>query len=488
MIKENSQSSEAYYNLGSVLSDAGLLLEAAEMFRQAIKLNPNHPKLYNNLGIVLKKANLLRQAADLFGWAIKLDPDYTEALNNFGTVLIGMSHWDEAEDYFRRAIELNPDYAKAYNNLGLVLENTNHRDEALRCFRRAVELEPNDAAIYNNLGKMLKDSRQLDEAEVCFQQALKLQPDFVDADFALAILYLLQEQYEKGWEKYDDLRLIKEDNRHLSIPQWRGENLTDRRILLYADQGFGDTIHFIRYAQMVGDLACETNLLVQKPLEGLLGLSLTNCQIYNSDSIVAREYDFACPLLSLPHIFNTSRETIPRMIPYLQPNRASVETWRKKIDKIASGTRCRIGVVWAGNSTHNNDRNRSIPFGIFGSLFDITEVSWISLQVGKRAADLTRTSDKVIDISGELIDFAETAGVIANLDLVITVDSAVAHLAGALGQKTWLLLPFNPDWRWQLDREDSPWYPTLYLFRQREMDSWPEVLARVKKTLVEFLV
>lgn len=160
----------------------------------------------------------------------------------------------------------------------------------------------------------------------------------------------------------------------------------------------------------------------------------------------------------------------------------------KKIDKLVSGTRRRIGVAWAGNSTHNNDRNRSIPFDIFGSLFDITEVSWISLQVEKRPTDLTRGADKVIDISGDLIDFAETAGVIANLDLVITVDSAVAHLAGALGQKTWLLLPFNPDWRWQLDREDSPWYPTLYLFRQREMDTWPEVLVRVKKSLMKFLV
>lgn len=463
------------------------MLEAADMFRQAIKLNPNHPKFYNNLGIVLEKANLLRQAAELFDWAIKLDPDYTEALNNLGTVLIGIRHWDEAESCLRRAIELNPHYAKAYNNLGLVLENANHRDEAVGCFRRAVELEPHDAALYNNLGKMLKDSRQLDEAEICFQQALKLRPDFVDADFALAILYLLQEQYETGWGKYDDLRLIKDGKRQLPISPWRGENLTGCRILLYADQGFGDTIHFIRYAQLVGELAGETNLLVQKPLERLLGLSLSNCQIINSDSIVAREYDFACPLLSLPHIFNTSRETIPQLIPYLQPNHASAETWHKKFDNIASNTRRRIGVVWAGNSTHNNDRNRSIPFDIFANLFDMTEVNWISLQVGERANDLTRV-DNVIDISSDLVDFSETAGVIANLDLVITVDSAVAHLAGAMGQKTWLLLPFNPDWRWQLDREDSPWYPTLYLFRQREMDTWPEVLARVKESLVKFLV
>jgi Flp pilus assembly protein TadD len=458
------------------------------MFRQAIKLNPTHPKFYNNLGMVLEKANLLSQAAELFGWAIKLNPDYTEALNNFGTILIRTNQFDEAVDYFRRAIELNPRYAKAYNNLGLVFENTNRRDEALRCLRRAIELEPDNAAFYNNLGKLLKDARQLDDAEVCFQQALKFRPDFVDADFALAILYLLQEQYEKGWEKYDDLRLIKEGNKYLPIPHWRGENLTNCRILLYADQGFGDTIHFSRYAQMVGNLAGETNLLVQKPLERLLEFSLTNCQIRNSDSIVAKKFDFACPLLSLPHIFHTSRDTIPQLIPYLQPNRASVEAWHKKLHKIDRGTRYRIGVVWAGNPAHNNDRNRSIPFDVFGSLFDITEVSWVSLQVGKRRDDLTRTPDKVIDISGDLVDFAETAGVIANLDLVITVDSAVAHLAGAMGRKTWLLLPTNPDWRWQLDREDSPWYPTLYLFRQREMGNWSEVLARVKESLAKLLL
>jgi Flp pilus assembly protein TadD len=460
------------------------------MFRQAIKLNPNHPKFYNNLGIVLEKANLFSQAAELFGWAIKLDPNYTEALNNFGTVFIRTSQFNKAEAYFRHAIELNPYYAQAYNNLALVLENTNRRDEALKYFRRAIELEPNDPILYNNLGKMLKDSRQLDEAEACFQHALNLRPDFVDADFALAILYLLQEQYEKGWEKYDDLRLIKEGNRHLPIPQWRGEALAGRRILLYADQGFGDTIHFVRYAQLVANLASETSVLVQKPLERLLGFSLTNCKICNHDSIVKKEYDFACPLLSLPHLFNTSRETIPQTIPYLQANRTSVKVWRDVLDRIdSSGTRCyRIGVVWAGNSAHNNDRNRSIPFDVFRSLFDITDVSWISLQVGKRVADLTRTFNRVIDISDDLIDFAETAGVIANLDLVITVDSAVAHLAGALGQKTWLLLPFNPDWRWQLEREDSPWYPTLRLFRQHEMDTWSEVVARVKESLVKLLV
>lgn len=487
VIEQNPHSPEAYYNLGSILCDAGLLSEAADMFRQAIKLNPNVPQFYNNLGIVLEKANLLSQATELFGWAIKLKPDYTEALNNLGAILMRTSQFDEAEAYFRHVIELNPHYADAYNDLGIILKNTKRQMEAVRCFRRAIELEPNKAVFYKNLGIALKESHQLAEAEVYLQHALNLQPDFADADFALATLYLLQEQYEKGWEKYDDLRLIKTSNKNLPIPHWRGENLTDCQILLYADQGLGDTIHLVRYAHMVSDLASETNLLVQKPLRRLLGHSLTNCQIFNSDKNVAGKYDFICPLLSLPHIFNTSNENIPHMIPYLQPSHAIVDTWRKKLDKIDNGKRYRIGVVWAGNPVHSNDRNRSIPFDAFKSLLDITEASWVSLQVGERVDDLTRTSHKVIDVSAALVDFAETAGVIANLDLVITVDSAVAHLSGAMGQKTWLLLPFNPDWRWQLEREDSPWYPTLRLFRQREMGAWPEVMISVKKKLRSFL-
>jgi cytochrome c-type biogenesis protein CcmH/NrfG len=458
------------------------------MFRKAIKLNPNYPQFYNNLGVVLEKAHLFGQAAELFGWAIKLNPSYTEALNNFGTVLIRTNQLDQAETYFRQAIEGSPNYARAYNNLGLVLEKKNCRAEALKYFRRAVKLEPNDPVLYNNLGKILKDSRQLKEAEACFCHALKLRPNFVDADFALAILYLLQENYEKGWEKYDDLRLLKDRTRHFAIPHWRGEELTGRKILLYADQGFGDTIHFVRYARKVARLASEVSLLVQKPLERLLSFSLTNCQIYNDDMTTTKEYDFVCPLLSLPHIFHTSKENISCEIPYLQPNTACVKAWSEVFNRMENGMhRYRIGVVWAGNSAHHNDRNRSIPFDIFASLLDSTHVNWISLQVGKRADDLAGTRYHVIDLSKDLMDFSETAGVIANLDLVITVDSAVAHLAGALGQKTWLLLPFNPDWRWQLDREDSPWYPTLRLFRQHEMDTWPEVLAEVKKSLMEIL-
>lgn len=490
VVAQNPDNSEAYYNLGSVLGDMGQLSEAGQMFRRAIQMNPNQPKYYNNLGVVLEKAKLLSQASELFAWAVKLDPRYTEAVNNFGTVLMDTGQIDEAEVYFRRALELNPHFAKTYNNLGMVLENKNCRGEALRCFQRATELEPDNAIFYKNLGKMLRDSHHLDEAEVCFKHALQLQPDFADADLALAILYLLQAQYDKGWEKYDDLRLVKTRSKKLPIPRWRGEPLTNRRILLYADQGFGDTIHFVRYAQMVSELAGETHLLVQKPLRRLLECSLTTCQICDSGSIMANEYDFASPLLSLPHIFHTSQDTIPRKIPYLQPPHTDVDNWRRKLKGSDKDKKYQIGIVWAGNSAHSNDRNRSIPFDVFSRLFDIAgaaEVNWVSLQVGKRAEDVIRIPDQVVNLAADLVDFAATAGVIANLDMVITVDSAVAHLAGAMGQKAWLLLPFNPDWRWQLDREDSPWYPTLRLFRQREMDTWPEVLGRVKKFLRNFL-
>jgi len=486
-IKENPYSYEAYYNLGSRLCDKGLFSEAADMLRKAIKLNPDLPRTYNKLGVVLQKANMFQEAAELFTWAVKLKPTYIQALNNLSTALLRTNRLDEAEECLRQALKLDPQYAKAYNNLGMVLEGKQCYDEALVCFRKAIILNPNDAVTYTNLGKLLKEFRQLDEAENCLQRALTIRADSANTKLALATLYLLREQYEEGWEAYDDWWSVYNANKQLPIPRWRGEALQGRRILLFADQGFGDCIHFIRYVPKIAGIASETSVLIQKPLRRLVTVSQFGCNFIDNTSIDAGAYDFISPLLRLPYIFNTLRETIPQQIPYLYPGAATVREWNIKLNKLDGGTRYRIGVVWAGNPAHYNDRNRSIPFDIFRSLFEISGVSWISLQKGKKVSDLSTTPAKVTDVSGELTDFAETAGVIANLDLVITVDSAVAHLAGAMGKKTWILLPFTPDWRWQLERDDSPWYPTMRLFRQHNFNTWVDVLARVKKNVMELL-
>jgi hypothetical protein len=239
---------------------------------------------------------------------------------------------------------------------------------------------------------------------------------------------------------------------------------------------------------MVEKLASRTSLWVQKPLERLLSAAYPDLTVYTGECLPPAHYDYVCSLLSLPVIFNTCTETIPPAVPYGTVKSTTARTWNETLSKVDNDKMYRVGVVWAGHPKHLNDAKRSIPFAVFHNLFDISRVSWISLQVGSRAEDLLGPAYKVSDFSSELVDFMDTAELIETLDLVITVDTAVAHLAGTMGKKTWVLLPFDPDWRWQLEREDSPWYPAIKLFRQRKLGDWQEVVDRVKNALQEELM
>jgi len=527
-IELNPENSEAYNNLGIVQSDASLWDEATKLFCRAIELkpdnaetyfnlsiiqiklnrpdkaakslyraiaiNPKYTAAYFNLGVVQAEMKHLDEAVDAFSRAIELNPLYHEAYNNLGAVLRHTGRLGEAETILRRAIELRPEYPKSYNNLGLVLKDNHRLKEAETCLRHSINLNPNDPETHNNLALVLKDTGCLADAEISLQRAIELRPGFVEAEFALGFLYLLQEKYEKGWQKYvawrayDESRFKRYDAFQSKCLNWQGEDLTGRKILLFSDQGFGDAIQFIRYAPLVANVAGQTGIWVQKPLQRLMAAAMNGFELQTDESIAVGQYDFSCPMSSLPYIFNTSKETIPQAIPYIRPADENLSAWSERLDNLDGGQRYRVGVVWAGNPNHENERNRSIDFDVFNTLFDNKQVSWVSLQVGKRAEDLCGMPFPVIDISRDLVDFAETAAVIEKLDLVITVDSAVAHLAGAMGKLTWLLLPFNPDWRWQLKREDSPWYLNMRLFRQRGGGRWPEVLLRVKNALEDVAV
>ncbi len=515
-IAVNPQDPEAYYGLGIVQARAKLLDEAEISFRQAIGLKPDFPAALNNLGTLLMNKNSLREAEICFKQAIELNSQYAEPYGNLGVVFInennldeaevclrqaidlktdfveayvnlglvlkGTNRLEEAEVFLRRAIEINPDYPEAYNNLGLVLKYLYRVDEAEECLRHALDIRPDYPQANVNLGILLKDSFRLDEAGVCFNKVIDQYPDSVEAEFAQAILYLLQGMYDKWWEKYE-LRYKVFGYYRPEIRHWLGEDLSGCKILLYYEQGFGDIIQFIRYAQLVAERALQTIVWVQKPLQQLLIDSPRNFSIFTGDEIQPELYDFACSLLSLPAVFKTTQNTIPRVIPYLQPGRDVSTKWRNILEKTDNGKGCRIGVVWSGNPNHRNDRNRSIPFDSFRELFDIADVNWISLQAGERAWDLASVASQVLNLTSDLVDFSETAGIISNLDLVIAVDTAVAHLTGALGKKIWLLLPFSPDWRWQVKREDSDWYPTMRIFRQQKTADWSGVLKRVKKAI-----
>lgn len=479
--------SRMYLEIGGKLVRQGDLEGAILVFCQAIEMNPKYSPAYNNLGLVLRTTHRFGEAEACFRRAIELNPDDSYAYNNLGLVLIDLGYMDKAEVCFQRAIELSPGQAEFYSNLGTVLEEQSYIIEAKAAYCQAIKLDPYYSEAYYNMGGILRLTKELDEAEGSLRKALELRPGYLEAELSLSLLHFLRGEYEDYWDSYEKTRLKRWGEKELGIPIWRGEDLTHCSILLFWEYGFGDTMQFVRYAKKVEKLAKQTSLWVQKPLQRLLQTANPSLTVYGTESPPQGQFDFACSFLSLPVIFNTRSETIPQPVSYMLSNQEGVAVWHKILENRDQGNKYRVGVVWAGHPKHLGDGKRSIPFEVFQELFSISSISWISLQVGGRAEELLNISYNVIDFSKELVDFMETAQLIENLDLVITVDSAVAHLAGTMGKKTWILLAFDADWRWQLEREDSPWYPTVRLFRQRKFNDWKEVLARVKTALEELI-
>jgi hypothetical protein len=433
-------------------------------------------------GLELTAIRKWRQAALAFCQAIKLDPNLAEAYQLLGEALLSLEDWDNAQACFCKVIELDPEFSEAYNHLGAVLKHKNFLNEAEDCYRQAIAKNPDYSEAFHNLGNCLKLTQRFHEAEISYLRALELQPDFEEAQFSLSTLYLLRGQYNEGWKLYDS-RFDWREKFSLDIPIWQGEALTGCKVLLFYEQGIGDMIQFLRYAYQVAQTAAQTTVWIQKPLERLLANGKNVFSVCTSGrNIDPGQFDFACSLFSLPARFDSGQQVFDNFIPYIYGSHDILAKWQKLISERAA-EKYKIGVVWAGNPEHLDDRNRSIPFKLFSELFDNSKVFWVSLQVGKKVSDLTPTAQYLFDCSKELIDFAETAGVIANLDLVIAVDTAVAHLAGAMGKKTWLLLPCKPDWRWGLEGEASDWYPTMRLFRQRKLGDWQAVLEKVKVAL-----
>ena len=476
---------EAYNNLGNALKEQGNLDEAVASYQQALHLQPDYAEAHNNLGAVLKEQDKLDEAAVSFQQALWINPDYAEAHYNLGNTLKEQGKLDEAVVCYRQALQLQPDYAEAHNNLGVVLKAQERLEEAVASFQQALEANPNYAEAYNNLGIARKAQGKLDEAMGYFQQALQIRPHYAEGHFNFSLTRLLMGDCKQGWPEYEWRWKCELSPRQFSQPMWDGGSpLAGRTILLHAEQGLGDTIQFIRYAPLV---KAPDNIVIVECHESLIRL-LDNCP--GIDRLVAQgcplpHFDLHTPLMSLPRIFQTDWDSIPADIPYLQ----SPETDRPEIAAIlnAHGGKQRIGVVWAGNPSHQNDHNRSCSPSYFRPLAQLPDVALFSIQKGGCSAEMLNASTEIpaTDLSRFLEDFADTASAVMALDLVITVDTAAAHLAGALGKPVWVLLPFAPDWRWLLEREDSPWYPTMRLFRQKSLGDWQETFERVAAALLE---
>jgi tetratricopeptide (TPR) repeat protein len=460
---------------------------ALPIFRQAIAMDPLLAEPHNNLGIALADLGRTDEAVASYRQAIGLNPRFAEAHNNLGNALLKKRLFDEAILEFEQALAARPDYPEAMMNLGAALKAINQDDRAVDLFRRALKLRPDFFEALLNYGQALCDSRHFDEAIAAFRKAIALRPDDPAAHFHLSGVLLLTGNFSDGWREYE-WRLLKPDfgiaKTRFPRPRWTGQDLAGKRILLHAEQGAGDIIQFCRLATPLAQRGAQTILACPPTLLRLLR-TLDGISHLITDTQTAPDFDYHCYLLSLPLLFGLNLQTIPARVPYLHPQPDSAEHWRSRLMPL--GNRKKIGLVWAGNPNHSNDHNRSIPASAFAPLSEIPGVSLISLQKVEGANPPPPPGFELIDHTAEIFDYADTAALIANLDLVIAADTSVAHLAGALAKPVWTLLPFHPDLRWMLDRSDSPWYPTMRLFRQPRPSDWQTPIRQIADALGAFV-
>lgn len=475
---------EAHNNLGAAFQILGKLDDSVAAFRRALAIKPDHVSAHVNLGNALKRQGMLEDAVASYGRALEIDADFADAHNGLGVARRGQGKMEDAAACFRRTLELNPNHAEALNNLGNILRSEDQLEEAVAMLQRALEANPGLIEGHINLGNVLKSQGNMGDAEASFKRALEIDPANAEAHWNYSQVLLLMGRYKEGWAEYE-WRTKCEDFSYLQWdygrPRWDGSDLDGKTILLNAEQGLGDTFMFFRYVPAVA--AFGGRVIVKCPesskrlFESTPGVDRVVTTI--DDDV---RFDLHASLHSLPHIFKTDAESIPDTFPYLRPP-SDVSLDLEKTGDL------KVGIVWAGNPNHKNDRNRSIDLGLFAPLLDIEGCVFHGLQVGPGEGDIKRLGlgDRIVDTGRKLSDFALTARALEQLDLVISVDTGVVHLAGALARPVWTLLPFVPDWRWLLDRDDSPWYPTMRLFRQTAPGDWQGVFREVEAALSERL-
>jgi len=477
---------DGYYNLANLLHAAGRADQAVDIYKQCLRVAPDHVNAANNIGLALIDAGQAAEAAGYFR-ALIADHDAAAILhNNLGNALRALDDLPGAIVSYRRALELEPNYADAHSNLGIALNKSGDVQGALACLQHAVALNPANVVAQINIGSTLYENGELDAAIAVMEKAVELLPDDAGLRWNLALAYLAAGRLREGWAEYE-WRWKKSDfttpRQNFPQPQWDGGDLQGRKILLHAEQGLGDTIQFIRYAPLVQARGGQVFFVCQPELKRLLG-SAPGIDVLAASGEEVPMFDVHLPLLSLPHVLGTTLETIPAATPYLAAPPAAITATAA----LPESDNLKIGLVWSGSATHKLDHKRSLALKQLVPLFDVDSVDFISLQVGPQRRDIVDLGLGVhlFDGAAQLRDFADTAALIAELDLVISVDTAVAHLAGAMAKPVWVMLPHVPDWRWLQTGDDSPWYPTMKLFRQSAPGAWPEVIAAVRRALIDF--
>jgi len=479
---------DALHLLGVVAAQEGDPGAALALMDRATQIKPKNAAVHCNRGVALRALRQLDAALTALDTALALQPDYVEAQLHRGVVLCELRRPQAALESFQRALALRPDCAEAHLRCGNVLRDMMQLDAALASYNAALEIKADYAEACLNRGTVLRELMQLEAALESYDRAIALRADYAEAYANRATLRLLLGDFANGWRDYEwRWRIPAGSNMRQRSnwpqPPWRGdESLAAKTILLSCEQGLGDTLQFCRFARVLTELGARVVLEVQPPLATLLATMDTVAQVFAYGSEPPATFDLHCPLLSLPLALGTRVDTIPAAPGYLHADPHKVALWRSKL---GAHERPRIGLSWSGNPLHSHDRYRSIPLRVMLDGLP-AHFRYVSLQrdVGEEDARTLQARPQLLDVRSELRDFSDTAALCACLDLVISVDSAVAHLNGALGRPTWLLLPFHPDWRWLTARNDSPWYDSVRLFRQPRMGAWPDVLARVSDELV----
>lgn len=470
---------------------AGRLAQAEALYREVLALDPQNIDALHFLGVVAHQQGRHGQAEELISRALLRDGSNAPAYSNLGNALQAQGKLQEAIDCYRRALELAPDYVDALVNLGAAFRAQGELERAVGCYRKAVELNPDFPAAYNNLAMTLLGLRRPDEALENYRRALQLRPESAELRFGLSMVKLLLGDYESGLALYESrlekdalsqgvggaLQARLQDLR--ALPRWQGEPGAGRALLIWSDEGLGDAIMMMRYFPMLKDFGfrkmvvhCEDALV--RIMQSLPGV----------DEVVTggrpAKADCHFPMSSLPLMFRTRVDTIPSKIPYLPVPEELRRKWAARLAAVAPP---RVGLAWAGRKENPKDSVRSVRLEKFSPLLDVAGIRFFSLQKGEAAGQIEETGFELIDYMDECSDLLETSALVENLDLVVSVDTATVHLAGALGKPVWLLNRFESEWRWMLDREDSPWYPTMRIFTQTRGGNWDGVLADVASAL-----
>jgi tetratricopeptide (TPR) repeat protein len=487
---------EAHFNRGNALHELKRFEEALSSYDRALSLRPDFAEAVANRANPLHALKRFEEALVGYDRMLALRPDRAEVHYNRGNAMHELKRFEEALASYDRALLLQPGHADAHFNRGNALHELKRFEEALTSYDRALAPRPDHADTYVNRAATLCELKRIDEALASYQSALSVRPDYAEVHYCEALCRLLIGDFERGWEKNEwrwQTAALRNSKRSFSQKLWLGaDDVAGKTILLHAEQGFGDTLQFCRYVPLVAARGAGVILEVQRPLHALMAsLPGVGQVVSRGDALPA--FDMHCPLLSLPLAFGTRLETIPSAVRYLAAPESKVRAWR---DALGKHDRPRIGLVWAGNprkelpNANRIDSERSMAFGRLAPLFFVSGCEFYSLQKGDDAVKQLRDSafsELVIDRTSELHDFSDTAALIENFDLVIAVDTAVAHLAGALGKPFWLLNRYNTCWRWLRDRDDSPWYPAARQFRQDESRDWDNVIARVSPALRDFV-